>query len=156
MVRADHIKTKNRSKKLNHKLRGKFKIKWCIGTCAYELELPLDSGKIHPVFHIGLFKLYHENTIPNRREVTLLPVDIEENQYEVEAIRDLKGVNRTVKYLVAWKGFGPDEILRKYMSILWMEVLTCLRNSTSYIHGSLRTQGLSSKILFYDSRNRFW
>jgi len=59
MVRVDHIKTKHRSMKLDHKLRGKFKIKRCIGTHAYELELPLDSSKIHPVFHVGLLEPYH-------------------------------------------------------------------------------------------------
>jgi len=101
MVRADHIKTKCHSKKLDHKLRGKFKMKRCIGTRAYELELSLGSGKIHPVFHVGLLEPYHENTIPGRREETPLPVDVKENRYEVKAIRDSKVVNRTVKYLVA-------------------------------------------------------
>ena len=109
IVRADHIKTKHRSKKLDYKLRGKFKIKRCIGIRAYELELPLGSGKIHPVFHVGLLEPYHENTIPGRQEATPPLVDVEENWYEVEAIRDSKVVNRIVKYLVAWKGFEPDE-----------------------------------------------
>ena len=66
MVRVDYIKTKHRSKKLNHKLKGKFEIKRCIGTYAYELELPLGSGKIYPVIHVGLLEPYHEKTIPGR------------------------------------------------------------------------------------------
>ena len=75
----------------------------------YELELPLGSGKIHSVFHVGLLEPYYENTISSRQEAIPLLVDVEENRYEVDAIRDLKVVNRIVKYLVAWKGFGPDE-----------------------------------------------
>ena len=101
MVRVDHIKTKHRSKKLYYKLRGKFKIKRCIKICTYELELPLGSGKIYPIFHVRLLELYYENTILEGQEATLPLVDREENQYEVEAIKDLKVVNRTVKYLVA-------------------------------------------------------
>jgi len=66
IVGADYIKTKCRSKKLDYKLRGKFKIKWYIGSYTYKLELPLSSGKIHPVFHVGLLKLYYENTILGR------------------------------------------------------------------------------------------
>jgi len=109
MVRADYIKTKCRSKELDHKLRGKFKNKRYIRMRAYKLELPLSSGKIRPVFYVGLLKPYHKNTIPGRREATPPPVDVKENQYEVEAIRDSKVVNRIVKYLVAWRGFGPNK-----------------------------------------------
>ena len=79
MVRADHIKTKRCSKKLDHKLRGKFKIKWCIGIYAYKLELLLGSSKIHPVFHVGFLEPYYKNTILGRQEATPLPVDVEEN-----------------------------------------------------------------------------
>ena len=68
MVRADHIKTKCCSKKLDHKLRGKFKIKQCIGIRAYEIELPLGSSKIYPVFHVRLLESYYENTIPEDEE----------------------------------------------------------------------------------------
>jgi len=109
MLRADHIKTQRKSKKLDYKMRGKFRIKRCISTHAFELELPPGSGKIHPVFHIGLLEPFHENTIPGRTEETPPPVDIEENRYEIEAIRDSKLVRKEVKYLVAWKGYGPDE-----------------------------------------------
>ena len=68
MVRADYMKTKCHSKKLDHKLRSKFKIKQCIRMHAYEIELPLSSSKIYPVFHVRLLESYHKNTIPKDEE----------------------------------------------------------------------------------------
>jgi len=40
MVNARNIKTRRLTKKLDYKLRGKFRIKRLIGMNAYELELP--------------------------------------------------------------------------------------------------------------------
>ena len=87
MVNAKNIKTRRPSKKLDYKLRGKFKIKRLIGTYAYELELPPGVGKIHPVFHISLLEPYHENTIPGRREPTPPPIDLEEQEYLIDRIK---------------------------------------------------------------------
>jgi len=52
---AKNIKTRRPTKKLDYKLRKKFRSKRLIGTNAYELELPTSTGKIHPVFHISLW-----------------------------------------------------------------------------------------------------
>jgi len=83
MVNAKNIKTRHPTKKLDYKLRGKFRIKRLIGTNAYELELPPSTGKIHPVFHISLLEPYHLNNIPGRRSPTPPPVDLEETEYHV-------------------------------------------------------------------------
>ena len=67
MVNAKNIKTKRKSKKLDHKMRGPFKVKWLIGSYAYELASPYGAGKVHPVYHICLLEPYHRNEIPGRR-----------------------------------------------------------------------------------------
>ena len=109
MVNAKNIKTKRPSKKLDYKLRGKFKISRLIDTNAYELELPPSVGKIHPVFHISLLEPYRENTIPGRKEPTPPPIDLEEVIYQVERIKSSELKKGKVFYLVSWKGYGPDD-----------------------------------------------
>jgi len=109
IVNAKNIKTRRSTKKLDYKLRGKFRIKRLIGMNAYELELPPSTGKIHPVFHISLLEPYHLNNIPGRRSPTLPPVDLEETEYHVEKIRTSELRKGRVWYLVSWKGYGPDD-----------------------------------------------
>ena len=53
MLKAKDFKTLRPSKKLDYKIRGKFKIKRLIGSHAYKLEFPPNVGK-HPVFHISI------------------------------------------------------------------------------------------------------
>ena len=67
MVNARNIKTKRKSTKLDHKMRGPFKVKRLIGCYACELALPYSAGKVHPVYHISLLEPYHRNEIPGRR-----------------------------------------------------------------------------------------
>ena len=109
MVKATNIQTMRKSKKLDYKMRGKFKIKDLVGTHAYRLEFPPGMGKIHPVFHVSLLEPYHTNTIPGRKSPTPPPVDIESNSFVVEKILDSKIKNKKVVYLVSWLGYGPDE-----------------------------------------------
>ena len=101
MVEATNIQTQRKSKKLDHNLRGKFRIKELIGKCAFKLKFGPGMGKIHPVFHISLLKPYHTNTIPGRRTPTPPPVDIDQNTYELDAIPNSNIKNRKVLYLVS-------------------------------------------------------
>ncbi|MDB4947326.1 MAG: hypothetical protein JWP97_6860 [Labilithrix sp.] len=100
MLNARNIKTRRPTKKLDHKLRGKFKIKRLIGTHAYELELPPGVGKIHPVFHISLLKPYNLNTIPGRRLPTPVPIDLKENEYVIDKVLTSEVRKGKVYYLV--------------------------------------------------------
>jgi len=109
MVNAKNIKTRRLTKKLDYKLRGKFRIKRLIGTNAYELELPPITGKIHSVFHISLLEPYHLNNIPGGCSPTPPPVNLEETEYHVEKIRTSKLRKGRVRYLVSRKGYGPDD-----------------------------------------------
>jgi len=109
MVNVKNIKTKRPSKKLDYKLRGKFEIQRLCGTNAYRLKLPPLSGKIHPVFHVSLLEPYHQNTIPGRPSPTPLLVDLEQQEYVIEKIKTTEVKSSQVKYLVCWKGIGPDK-----------------------------------------------
>jgi len=76
---------------------------------AYELELSLSTGKIHPVFHISLLEPYHLNNIEGRHSPTPPPVDFEETEYHVEKIRTSELRKGKAWYLVSWEGYGPDD-----------------------------------------------
>ena len=69
MLNAKDFKTLRPSKKLDHKMRGKFKVKRLIGSHAYELEFPPNVGK-QPVFHVSMLEPYNVNPIPGRRSPT--------------------------------------------------------------------------------------
>jgi len=108
MVNAKNIKTKRPSKNLDYKLRGKFEIEKLCGTYAYRLKLPPLSGKIHQVFHVSLLEPYHQNTMPGRRSPTPPQVDLEQQGYLIEKIKTMEIKGGQVKYLVSWRGYGPD------------------------------------------------
>jgi hypothetical protein len=110
MLNAKDFKTIRPSKKLDHKMRGKFKVKRLVGPHAYELDLPVSIGK-HPVFHISLLEPYIQNELPGRRTPTPPPeLDLDgENVWEVEEILSSRTRNKKVQYLVKWKGYSPDD-----------------------------------------------
>ncbi|KAF8760805.1 Chromo (CHRromatin Organization MOdifier) domain [Rhizoctonia solani] len=66
--------------------------------------------KVHPVFNIALL---HKKPVDeyDRDPVPLPPVVTAdgEEEYTVERILDSKKVGRQVKYLVKWKGYGPED-----------------------------------------------
>ena len=109
MVKATNIQTERKSKKMDYKMRAKFKAIQLVGTYTYKLEFPPRMGRIHPVFHISLLEPYHTNTIPGRKSPTPPPVDIESNRFIVDKVLDSKIKNKKVVYLVSWQGYGPDE-----------------------------------------------
>ena len=76
IVNAKHIKTRHLTKKLDYKLRGKFRFKRLIGTNAYESELPPSTSKIHPVFYISLLECYHLKNMPGRHSPTPPPLNL--------------------------------------------------------------------------------
>ena len=110
MVNAQNIKTKRKPKKLDHKMRGPFKVQRLNGSYAYELALPYGAGKVQLVYHISLLEPYHRNEIPGRRSPTPRPVvDLEDDIWEVEKVLASRVRRKRVQYLIRWKGFGPDE-----------------------------------------------
>ena len=109
MVNAKDFKTIRPSKKLDHKMRGKFQIKRLVGLHAYELGLPVSSDTKHPVFHVSMLEPYYPNDIVGRRTPTPPPVDLDEGLFELEEVLSSRVRYRKVQYLAKWKGQGPDE-----------------------------------------------
>lgn len=101
---------RNAYHKLSPKYYGPFKVTDCIGSAAYQLELPPTAG-IHNVVHVSQLKL-----CPNPASVlaTPLPVVPVPNQPrgEPKDILDRKMVKRgrlpVTKVLVKWKGFPAE------------------------------------------------
>jgi len=95
--------------KLAPKRYGPFKIIKEISPVAYQLALPL-TWKIHNMFHASLLSPYRETTA-YRPNFSQPPPDLinDEEQYEVEQIHNHQyfGHNRTLQYLIHWKGY-PD------------------------------------------------
>jgi hypothetical protein len=67
-LNAKNIRTTRPKKKLDFKRHGPFLIKEPVGKQAYRLDLPVEYGKIHPVFHISLLEKFTES---EDREKTL-------------------------------------------------------------------------------------
>ena len=110
MFNTKNFKTLRPSKKLDHKMRGKFKIISLIGWHAYELELPLNVGK-HPVFHVSMLEPYNVNPIPGRRSpMPPLELDLDgEATWEVEEVLSSRTRYTKSQYLIKWKGYSPDD-----------------------------------------------
>ena len=72
------------------------------------MKLP-SSMKVHDVFHVSLLEKVSPDNF-NRQPIALPPVVIDsQEEYEVEKILNSKLVRNKIKYLVRWKGYGPEE-----------------------------------------------
>jgi len=97
--------------KLAPKRYGPFKIIKEISPVAYQLALPL-TWKIHDTFHASLLSPYRETTAygPN---FSRPPPDLinNEEQYKVEQICNHRYFrrNRTLQYLIHWKGYPNSD-----------------------------------------------
>jgi hypothetical protein len=92
---------------LNPKRYRPFRVGKVISPVAYQLELP-NNWWIHNVFHASLLSPYRETTNHGPNFSRPLPdlVDGEEEQ-EIEKIINHQyfSRNRTLRYLIKWKGF---------------------------------------------------
>ena len=113
LLSTRNLKMKGIPEKLKKRFVGPFKIEERIGQQAYKLSLP-ENWKIHPVFHISLFKQWNTASLQEDEEV---PADddleLEEPYYEIEKILRWRKVKRGRKilkeYLVLWKGYPIAE-----------------------------------------------
>lgn len=104
LTRGKAIKTKRPSGKLDNVKLGPFEIKKVVGPVNYELCLP-KSMRIHPVFHISRLE-----PAPQDAELAKdIQIEVDETDYEVEAIRDLRKFGSQWKYLVKWAGYGETD-----------------------------------------------
>ena len=105
-LRRKNIKTKRPSRKLDQTKLGPFKILKKQGPVTYRLKLP-KTMRIHPVFHVSLLEPT-PNPVQYQDPIELHP-ETEEPMWEVERILDHRETRQGTKYLVKWKGFGPEE-----------------------------------------------
>jgi len=83
-----NIKTTRRSKKMDYKKMGPFKILAKIRTTAYKLALP-PSMAIHNTLDISLLEPYQDNRFPSQIKEPPPPIQIEgEDEYELDEIID--------------------------------------------------------------------
>lgn len=104
-----NIRTTRPSTKLDDKFFGPFKIISQINDVAFRLRLP-SSMKIHPVFHVSLFKPKDPDHTAIPQSPPPDPITVSgQLEYEVEAILDSKRYRNSVRYLVHWKGYDASE-----------------------------------------------
>lgn len=107
---SSDIQTARPSRKLSHKRLGPFSVNRKVGNGAYRLNLPPSMSRLHPVFNVVKLTLARPDPIPSRRpQPPPLPEIIEgEEEWIVEEILDSKVMNRKLRYLVKWEGFGVE------------------------------------------------
>jgi transposase InsO family protein len=107
-LEGTHLRTTHPTHKLRAKRFGPFKVLEVLSPVTYRLELPA-SWKIHNAFHAAVLHPYKETAIhgPNFPEP---PPDLVKGQEEWEVDNVLAsrrfGRNKTLQYLVKWKGFS--------------------------------------------------
>lgn len=108
-LRTTNLKTNRPNKKLDHRKLGPFSILQQINPVAFKIELP-STMKIHNVFHASLLEPTTTNELSERYQPPPEHVTVDnEIEYEVEKIVDHKTHYRKTKYLVQWKGYGPED-----------------------------------------------
>lgn len=105
------LKTKRKTKKLDHKYVGPFKVFQRKGPNHYQLELP-HSLRIHNVFNVSRLEPAKSNTIPHRHQTPPPPIHVESDaeEYEVAEVLDSKLDHGKLYYLVKWEGYeNPND-----------------------------------------------
>ena len=101
-----------RSRKLNPKYCGPFKITEDINGVTYRLNLsqPMKDRKIYNAFHASLLKPYYEDEF-HRQESPPPPLQFqdEHEEYEVEAILNHRKRRNQTEYIVKWLGYLDHE-----------------------------------------------
>ena len=108
-LQTRNIRTQRPSKKLDFQKIGPYPITAKIGPQAYKLTLP-PSVQIHPVFHVSLLEPYTPNTFTGQTSPLPPPVVINDlEEFEVDQVLDCKRICKSLRYLVSWKGYGPED-----------------------------------------------
>jgi hypothetical protein len=109
---ASDIQTNRPSRKLSHRRLGPFPIVKQVGNSAYQLWLSPSMSQLHPVFNtVKLIPAPIDPIEGHRLHPPPLPEIIDgEEEWVIEEILDSKMMNRKLRYLVKWKGFGGNTI----------------------------------------------
>lgn len=110
MLSTKNLKFKVGKKKFHPKFIGPFRITEMIGENAARLSLPVNYSRIHPVFHVSLFKPYHEGSSFQPLPLPAEP-DVEDGApyYQVEKILSTRirsiGRRKVQEFLIKWLGY---------------------------------------------------
>jgi RNase H-like domain found in reverse transcriptase/Reverse transcriptase (RNA-dependent DNA polymerase)/Integrase zinc binding domain/Chromo (CHRromatin Organisation MOdifier) domain/Integrase core domain len=106
LVKLSTSNLRLKDKKLQPRYIGPFRVTERIGSQAYRLALPNQYSRLHDVFPIQLLEPYHSR---DHEEPLPMP-DLEDDQeeYEVEEIKDKALMKGKIRYLVKWAGW-PSE-----------------------------------------------
>src|SRR5277367_6632167 len=107
---ASDIQTTRPCKKLSHRHLGPFEVVRKVGNGAHRLKLPPSMSRLHPVFNVVKLMPAPSDPIPGRHPPPPPPPEIisGEEEWIVEEILDSKMINRKLRYLVKWEGFGIE------------------------------------------------
>src|SRR5277367_2139356 len=107
---ASDVQTMRPSRKLSHRRLGPFKVVKKVSNGAYRLKLPPSMSRLHPVFNVVKLLPAPPDPIPGRRPAPppLPEVVNGEEEWIVEEILDTKMMNRKLRYLVKWEGYGVE------------------------------------------------
>jgi hypothetical protein len=86
---------------------GPYRIEKQISPVSYLLKLPA-TLRIHPVFHVSLFRDYHPRGTPREEVQVAQPLFENDNQWEVDRLLGKRTRGRGAQYLVRWVGLGPE------------------------------------------------
>ena len=106
-----NFRTARPCSKLDWKQIGPFEVLEKINPVAYKLKLPSSMNRIHNVFHVSLLSKVVNSEFPKRTHERPPPIIVDDSgdYYKVEDILDKKRFHGKTKYLVSWKGYGPEE-----------------------------------------------
>ena len=107
---ASDIHTTRPSQKLSHQRLGPFPVARKVGNGAYHLRLPPSMSRLHLVFNVVKLTLAPNDPVPGQRlHPPPLPEIIDgENEFIVEEILDSRVINRKLRYLIKWEGYGIE------------------------------------------------
>ena len=106
------------------KYDGPFEVIKRVGQVAYRLKLP-ERPKLHPTFHVGFLKPYHEDLDAERVQTKRAPpLVMKQFDREIEKILDHRTMghsrkNRRTDFLVQWKGISETEASWERDVTLW-------------------------------------
>jgi len=117
LLSTEHLQLRNFTNKLCSRFVGPFSVTKVVNANAFELALPPQLKALHPVFNISRLKPYTASspkfaTRPQRFDRPPPEADADTNGdkvYEIERIVAARGRGRGLRYLVAWKGYPPEE-----------------------------------------------
>jgi len=117
LLSTEHLKLRGGTNKLCSRYVGPFTVKKVVNANAFELVLPPQLQALHPVFNISRLKPYVSNaaafaTRPQRFDRPPPEAEADSNgnaMWQVDRVLACKKVGRGKRYLVAWKGYPPEE-----------------------------------------------